>query len=115
MIELIFSLLLTAPELEKKYEYCYKPNRCQMVNAVVYNTVLIRDEIQAKLPVFTEKFSCRVSLKLSSKGYVTSVTAIACPDKHFSIILGSIASASPLTVLAEAYSQVKDINLTISP
>lgn len=115
MIELIFSLLLTAPELEKKYDYCPKRGACKPVHAVQYNTALIRSGIISHMPVFTETFVCRVNLKLSPSGYVISVTAVSCSDKHFAGILRAIAAASPLPVLPEAYSQVHDINLTISP
>jgi hypothetical protein len=75
---------------------------------------LIHSGIKTHMPVFTEMFSCRVNLKLSPAGYVTSVTSITCPERHFSGILKAIAAASPLTVLPEAYSQVHDFNLTIS-
>ena len=114
MIELIFSLLLSVPDADKKYEYCPKRGVCKPVHAVQYNTALIRSGILAQMPVFTETFSCRLNLKLSPAGYVISVSAVSCADKHFAGILKAIAAASPLPVLPEAYSQVHDINLTIS-
>lgn len=67
------------------------------------------------MPTFTESFSCRVNLKLNPAGYVTSATAISCADKQFALILKSIAEASPFPILPEAYDQINNINVTISP
>ncbi|MCS4309008.1 membrane protein involved in colicin uptake [Rheinheimera pacifica] len=114
MIELVFSLLLAAPELEKKYEYCYKPNRCQMVNAVVYNTVLIRNQIQKFKPVLPAGLTCMVNLKLSPDGGITSISALNCDPQYSAMIIKGIVSASPFEMIPEAYSHVYDINLTIS-
>ena len=114
MIELIFSLLLTAPELEKKYEYCHKRSRCQMVNAVQYNTVLIRDQIQRFKPDISLGLACRINLKISPSGGITSITALSCDSRYSDVFIKWVVSASPFEVIPEAYEQMKDINLTIS-
>uniref|UniRef100_UPI0040486F9D cell envelope integrity protein TolA n=1 Tax=Rheinheimera sp. TaxID=1869214 RepID=UPI0040486F9D len=112
MIELIFSLLLTSTELEKKYEYCRKPNRCQMVNAVVYNTALIRDQIQLFKPDLPTGISCRINIKFAPNGGITSITALKCDPQYSAVIIKHIVSASPFQIVPEAYEHIKDMNLT---
>lgn len=112
MIELIFSLLLTASELEKKYEYCHKPNRCQMVNAVVYNTMLISKQIQLFKPDLPTGISCRVNLRLSPSGGITSITALKCDPQYSAMIIKGIVAASPFQIVPEAYEHIKDMNFT---
>lgn len=114
MIELIFSLLLTEPELEKKYEYCHKPNRCQMINAVQHNTILIRDQIQRFKPDIPLGLTCRVNLKISPSGGITSITTLSCDSHYSDVFIKWIVSASPFEFTPEAYESIKDINIAIS-
>ena len=113
MTELIFSLFLSAPDADKKYEYCHKPNRCQMVNAVVYNTMLIRDQMQLFKPNMPTGISCRVNMKLAPNGSITSISALSCDPQYSGMIIKGIVAASPFQVLPEAYEQLKDMNLTV--
>ena len=113
MIELIFSLQLTSTELEKKYEYCYKPNRCQMVNAVVYNTFLIRNQIQLSKPDLPTGISCRVNIRLAPNGGITSIAALNCDPQYSGMMIKSIVAASPFQIIPEAFEHIKDINLTV--
>lgn len=114
MIELFFSLLLSAPDADKKYEYCHESNRCQMINAVQYNTVLIRDQIQRLKPDIPLGVACLVNLKISPSGGITSITALNCDSRYSDVFIKWVVSASPFEVIPEAYEQMKDINFTIS-
>lgn len=115
MIELIFSLLLSAPDADKKYDYCPKRGVCKPVHAVQYNTMLIRNAMQEHMPEFTEKFTCRINMKLTRSGHLSSITALNCDERYMRQIFQIAVSASPFTILPGVYSQIKDINLTISP
>lgn len=115
MIELVFSLLLASPELEKKYEYCYKPNLCQMLSAVQYNAASIRGSVIANLPRSAEKFSCRFNVKITPSGNLQSVSMLECDERYSGYIFQAVSAAAPFQLIPEAYHLIKDINMTISP
>lgn len=114
MIELIFSLLLSAPNTDKTYEYCYKPNRCQMVNAVQYNLILIRSNISNFIPDMPTGINCRVKIKLFTNGLVTSIDASNCDPTYSREIIKGVLAASPFYVIPEAYNYFKEFELDVS-